>query len=123
MIKKLVFFVSAALTLVLFLISGGCYSGATDVDISGKKIDSKILVQLEAGKATKREVIKTFGASHGSVKKDEDIEILSYSYCKRTSISSSFPLLWSTNDKKEEKETTYFKFQDGVLIEFWKSIE
>ena len=123
MMKNLVFSVSAALTLVLYLISGGCYSGSTDVEVSGKKIDSKILVQLETGKTTKRELIETLGVPSGSVKKDDDIEILRYSYCKKKTISSSFPLLWSTKDKIEDKETTYFKFQNGVLIKFWKSGE
>ena len=103
--------------------SSCAYVGQKDVDVSGKKISRSSFGKLDIGETTRAELIDMFGSPTSSYEEDNNVEVLSYHYRKTTDEQSVAFLLWAVDKETTERETTYFKLQDGVLKEYWKEKE
>ena len=99
--------------------SGGAFVAHTDVDIHGRKVSNRDLAHLKTGETTRAQLIELLGAPTNTLKEEDGVEVLNYTYRETTEKNSALVLIWATHSKTTTFGTVKFKLQDDVLVEYW----
>ncbi len=107
----------------LSVFAGGCLiCGGSAVQYGGKgpMVPRETLKQIEPGKTTRGKLVALLGEPSGKKKLDEESELYTYDYVKKTHNAVTVFLLLAAGDTKEERSRLYFEIQDDVVRKFWK---
>jgi len=102
--------------------SGCLICGGSTVQYGGKgpMVSPETLKQIEPGKTTRGKLVALLGEPSGKKKLDEESELYTYDYVKKTHNGVAIFLLLAAGDTKEERSRLYFEIQDDVVRKFWK---
>ncbi len=104
----------------LSLAAGGCLmAGGTQTQVSGTRIPSESLQQVEAGKTNRAWLVKVFGKPTAVKELDDGVEILEYRFTETKTFGFHLFLLIAFADSKATHETAYFQLRDGVVEKYW----
>jgi hypothetical protein len=111
------------LMLPALLLAAGCtiISNDSNTNTSGTEVSDQTLSQVEVGKTTKEWLVAALGPADSVSLAGENTEILKYRDTRTTSKRSGILIVFDSESKREESETVFFEFQDGILQRYWKS--
>ena len=99
--------------------SGCAFVAHKDVDVHGRKVSNRDLAQLKTGETTRAQLIELLGAPTNTLKEEDGVEVLNYTYRETTEKNSVLVFIWVTHSKTTTSGTVRFRLQDDVLIEYW----
>jgi len=114
-------FVAAAASAVALSTSGCLVSVSSSEEISGTRVSSSTLEQIEAGVTTASWPEATIGepSERRPVADAPDTSIWRYDHVRRSSGHGSVFLVLNARDKSVETTSTFFELRDGVVERWW----